>query len=121
MLRDIKSKSKGLKEDSTAIISGNVEVNIIKKYISLFTSTQKSAKGGRFFRYLLNSNSTLKGSEKIVGRNSQAKFGIQMATYLNLPNPSFYTSHCFRTTSITIAADEGLTTQQMMALSALIS
>ena len=48
-----------------------------------------------------------------VGENSLRKFGVDMATFLELPHPQKYTGHCFRRSAATQLAATGASEQQM--------
>ena len=48
-----------------------------------------------------------------LGQNSISKFGIEVATFLELSNPSSYTGHCWRRTSATAMADAGASIEQL--------
>lgn len=53
----------------------------------------------------------------MIGKNTAAEFGKDIAKVLNLPNPGRYTGHCWRATSLTWAANAGLSVNQMKSIS----
>lgn len=73
---------------------------ICKKYIDL---RPNPCKNPCFFLHYNAGKCTFKR----VGINKFGRVGKTIASYLNLPNSSLYTSHCFRRTSATLTTDGG--------------
>lgn len=93
-LRDTKTKI-----DRTFVIRDE-SAEIVQKYIALRPTDVKS---DRFFLNYKNNKCT----KQVIGRHKIAAMPKAIATYLNLPNPEYYTGHCFRRSSATILADTG--------------
>lgn len=75
-------------------------LSFIKKYTSLRPSNINC---NRFFLKFANG----KYSKQPVGINTFGKMPSVIATYLNLPNPTAFTGHCFRRSSATMLANSG--------------
>ena len=104
-------KNSSAPETADSLIIGKLEVESLDAYAACFPEEQKK---GRYFRYLkLGVDGQLRGSEKPVGKNTISKFGIQIATLLELPDPELYTGHFLRRTSATRCADAGMTLAQI--------
>ena len=73
---------------------------IVKKYQEL---RPKNYSGDRFF---LNYQK-LKCTKQPIGKNKIAGVPKEIATWLNLPNPSLYTGHALRRTSATVLSNTG--------------
>jgi hypothetical protein len=109
-----RTKQKGAKEKNDHIITGDIEVRCIDTYINSFPV---STRVGCFWRRIYVENGAFIGSEKSnIGKNSFAKISIEIAVALELPYPNSYTSHSFRRSAATWAADEGATTMQLKSL-----
>lgn len=76
--------------------------DICKKYINLRPSEMDHI-NSRFFVNYQNGKCT----KQFVGINKFSKFPMQIAQYLNLPDPKEYTGHCFRRSSATLLVDAG--------------
>lgn len=76
-------------------------VVICKKYMVL---RKENTDHRRFFVCYRNN----KCSTQPVGKNTFGGLPKQIASYLNLPNPSSYTGHCFRRSSTSFLADSGV-------------
>lgn len=89
--------------DRTFTISSNRffdSIKIYKKYVNL---RPKSCCHRRLFVNFVSG----KCSVQAVGINKIGKMPSVIASYLNLPDPSSYTGHCFRRTSATLLANSG--------------
>lgn len=75
-------------------------LSYIKKYIALRPPAVDSP---RFFLKYCNNKCT----KQPVGINSFGKMPSVIAKFLNLPNPTGYTGHCFRRSSATMLANSG--------------
>lgn len=73
---------------------------ICKKYMNL---RPKNCVTPSFFINYINGKCTVQN----VGINKFGGMGKEIAAYLNLPDPTLYTGHCFRRTSATILVDAG--------------
>lgn len=71
---------------------------ICKKYMNL--RPQHCVTPAFFINYV-NGKCTIQN----VGINKFGKMGKDIATYLNLPDPSLYTGHCFRRSSASILVE----------------
>lgn len=75
-------------------------VKIVEKYIAL---RPENLQTDRFFINYQRG----KCVRQVIGKNKISCMPKQIATFLNIPNPSLYTGHCFRRTSATLLADSG--------------
>lgn len=57
------------------------------------------------------------GTKRVIGIQLLRDYGKRMAAILGYPEPDKYTSHWMRRSSISLAADSGLSSKQIMALS----
>lgn len=73
---------------------------IVKKYSEL---RPKDVNTNRFFMNYKHKKCT----KQVIGKNKFAMMPRLIAEYLELPNPTEYTSHSFRRTSATLLADAG--------------
>mmetsp|Transcript_3078 Transcript_3078/g.4273 ORF Transcript_3078/g.4273 Transcript_3078/m.4273 type:complete len:429 (+) Transcript_3078:47-1333(+) len=102
---------KPIKTDKASFIRGELEVKAIEDWISCFNIAERK---GRFFRKLFqNKVRGIYAGKLAIGKNTCASVGKQIASFLNLPNPSNYTGQCWRGTAATLLADEGLTTKEI--------
>ena len=64
-------------------------------------------------------NAALKiiGTKQVIGVNMMRNYGKTMAHMLGFPDPIAYTGNWLRRSFISLAADSGLSTKQIMALS----
>jgi integrase len=97
-----REKQSGPKALSNYIITNNDHVNIISQYIKKFSKDQRK---GRFFRYF---NDKDEPTNKQIGKNTIASYPQEIASFLNLNNPSSYTGHSLRKTGATLLADSGV-------------
>ena len=114
-----RSKQRGLTRDSdkNALITGRIEVDCLKMYLSTFESGMRDAAEGRLWRKLTaNKEGKLLATKQKVGKNTIANYGKDIARYLQLPEPEKYTGHFIRRTVTTLAAESGLTVQQIKCL-----
>eukprot|EP01034_Spumella_vulgaris_P021625 gene21625-27664_t len=99
-----------------AIIKGEHEVRAIEKYLTCFTN----AKDGRFFRKLHLDKTAPLGisvTQQNIGHNKAGELGKLIAAALGLKDPNRYTGHCWRNTTLTWAANAGLTVPMMKSIS----
>ncbi len=68
------------------------------------------ALNGDLFKTIAKTDAIL---NKPMGKNMTAKFGVDVASYLNLPKPESYTGHCFCQTAAKRAADQGANLVQL--------
>ena len=102
-----KSKTSGVPQKSTALISGAIEIKILTEYENCFIKSEK--KGRYFHKMKLGTNGrTILSTKAVLGHNTTAKTGIRIATALGLANPELYTGHTIRRTCATICAERGL-------------
>lgn len=83
------------------VVTGEKNLNLIKKYISL---RPKSTPHQRFFVNFQKGKCT----NQTVGINKFGKMPSNVAAFLRLPNPETYTGHCYRRSSATMLADAGV-------------
>jgi len=96
--------------DKNALITGKIEVDCLKLYLSTFESGMKDAADGRLWRKLtFTKQGKLVATKQKVGKNTIAEYGKDIAKYLQLPEPEKYTGHFIRRTVTTLAAESGLT------------
>jgi len=114
-VRLYRAKNSGPKVLMTFHIRGELEMQAIKDYITCFDG-KPSLKKGKLFKQLIQKASKVVGTGRNVGRNTLGDYGKCIAKWLDKPDFEAYTGHCFRRTSTTFAADEGLTISQMKAL-----
>ena len=76
----------------------------ISKYVNLFPIEEQTGEG-RLFRKMSRGSIT----RQVIGENTIAKFGEDIATWLgySLEEAKRYTSHCFRRTGATLLAEKG--------------
>ena len=94
-----------------SFITGDLEVGIIKRYLStrLVEQPEKS-----LWRYLTSHNGKISMTNANVGVNTTKQFGKDIATALSLPNAHRYTGHWSRTTAVNILIQNGATIEQTM-------
>ena len=103
--------------DKNALITGKIEVDCLKLYLSTFESGMKDAADGRLWRKLtFTKQGKLVAAKQKVGKNTIAEYGKDIAKYLQLPEPEKYTGHFIRRTVTTLAAESGLTVQLIKCL-----
>ena len=79
--------------------SGVCFATIIEEYISALSDDRIPLRPSAPFLYTGRPETDSKPSKFVnspVGENALRKFGVEMATYLELPSPEKYTGHCFR-------------------------
>ena len=119
-IRYNRNKPRGKKQksaDSFTLISGEVEIEALDRYIQCFpdppvkaTNGTMNGRTGRFFRYLRTDQKTGKIVSTVmpIGKTPCSKVGLKIAEFLNLPNPENYTGQTWRGTAATLGADAGL-------------
>ena len=96
--------------DKNALITGKIEVDCLKLYLSTFESGMKDAADGRLWcKLTFTKQGKLVAAKQKVGKNTIAEYGKDIAKYLQLPEPEKYTGHFIRRTVTTLAAESGLT------------
>jgi integrase len=75
---------------------------LCRKYMAL---RSKDTPHERFFVQYRGNKCTIQP----VGKNTLGSLPKKIAAFLNLPNPSLYTGHCFRRTSASLLSDSGAT------------
>lgn len=75
-------------------------IELCKKYMAL---RKPETAHSRFFVRYVNKQCTTQS----IGKNTFGKLPQQIAEFLNLPDSSLYTGHCFRRTSASLLADSG--------------
>lgn len=85
---------------SRSFVVNEMYLNIYRKYVALRPGDMNNI---RFFFKCQNG----KGCKQVVGIHQFRKMPKIVATYLNLPNTTEYTGHCFRRSSATILVDSG--------------
>lgn len=93
-LRDTKTK----KHRTFTITADCDSYSYYKKYVAL---RPDNVQHDRFFLQYKDGKCT-------VGINSFSKFPQKIARFLDLPEPTMYTGHCFRRTSASFLADSGV-------------
>lgn len=83
-----------------SFIVNQMYLNVYRKYVALRPEDMNSI---RFFFKHKNG----RGYRQVVGIHQFRKMPKVVATYLNLPNPTEYTGHCFRRSSATMLVDAG--------------
>jgi hypothetical protein len=104
----LRTKQKGIPEQSYTLITGEIEVRILNEYQQCFKPADRN---GRYFRVLKYGadGTTIIGMNKNIGHNTTAKAGIRIATRLGLEDPELCTGHTFRRSAATICAESGMT------------
>lgn len=87
------------KIERSFVISGAF-YNVCKRYVDI---RLKDTNTNQFFTNYQKGKCT----KQVVGINKIGNVPKQIAQYLNLENPSAYTSHCFRRTSATLLVNAG--------------
>ncbi|KAJ8909322.1 hypothetical protein NQ315_016113 [Exocentrus adspersus] len=75
-------------------------IEVCRKYMAL---RKPETTHSRFFVRYEKSQCTVQA----IGKNTFGKIPQKVAEYLNLPNSTLYTGHCFRRTSASLLADSG--------------
>ena len=63
---------------------------------------------------LMQKNSSIVGTKQMIGKQTAANYGKDIARIIGLPNPDSYTGQCWRGTSATYCADGGMTELEIM-------
>ena len=107
LVKYLRTKQKGVPEQSQALITGALEVEVLNEYEKAFDMADKK---GRYFMKLTASQNgfSIKGTKQVIGHNITAKTGMRIATRLGLPDANLYTGHTFRRTCATICAEAGM-------------
>jgi hypothetical protein len=117
-----RNKVRGLKtgKDQHCLIEGELETKCLQKYWNTFLDSSKKLPGedNRFFRKLLLDKKTTKlvASKQHIGKNTTARYGILIATFLGLDFPKSYTGQCWRGTACTYLADAGFSKIQIQQI-----
>ena len=111
----IRSKTRGVPEQSFTLITGATEVRIITEYEQCFKKEERSGRYFRMLRYGIDGTKII-GTGRNIGHNTTAKAGIRIATRLGLENPELYTGHTFRRTAATLCAESGMTLPEIKLL-----
>ena len=95
--------------------TGTLEVAALNNYINCFPTERRV---GRFFRKLtVKSTGGFCSTEQVIGKNTTAKYGKEIANLLHLEAPDSYTGHTWRRTSITFMANAGMSLPQIKSVS----
>jgi integrase len=94
-------------------ITGALYVKTIDAYLRTFGEGQREP-DSRLFRKI---NSNMQATGQVIGKNTAAQFGKVIARTLELPFPDKYTSHCWRRSSITWMANDGLSLSVIKSVS----
>lgn len=89
-------KTKNYLEKSFIVNAYSGENNLIEIYRKYAALRPKKAKTNRFFLQYRNLKCTL----QVIGINTFGKIPSEIATFLKLEDPSAYTGHCFRRSSV---------------------
>ena len=111
----IRSKTRGVPEQSYTLITGSTEVRIINEYEQCFKREERNGRYFRMLRYGIDGTQIIRTGRNI-GHNATAKAGIRIATRLGLQNPELYTGHTFRRTAATLCAESGMTLPEIKLL-----
>lgn len=101
----IRSKRTGPKTAKKFIISDDLSVEILSRYMESF-----EVKSGRFFRKLKND---LKPAQQPIGQNTISSYPQKIAEFLQLPESDKFSSHSIRHSGATILSDDGATILQL--------
>ena len=82
----IRSKTRGVPEQSYTLITGSTEVRIINEYEQCFKREERNGRYFRMLRYGIDGTQII-GTGRNIGHNTTAKAGIRIATRLGLQNP----------------------------------
>ena len=105
--------------DRYTVINGEVEVGVIDAYLDLCRPNWRRSKflepkSGRFFVKLVrDSRGKIKPTHQVIGTHTAAKIGKEIAQTLGKPDWNMYSGHCFRRSAITLAAEAGLSVNQI--------
>ena len=110
----MRRKTQGTMEKDFQYVIGDVEVQILRDYISCFPLAQRT---GRFFRKLSNKNGKICSTNQVIGKNMVSNYGKEIARILDLPDPDRFTGHCWRRTAVTLLANKGLSLPQIKCMS----
>ena len=106
-----RKKNSGPQAYSFFLIKDEMHKQHIIKYIQL--QKEKNIYSGRFFKHVRIVKGSLQAINSNVGHNYFGAMCREAATYLNLTDPSKYTTHTLRRSGATILADAGLTTLEL--------
>lgn len=81
-------------------------INVVKSYAALRPSDMDSQ---RFFTTYRNGVCV----RQLIGIHALGGYPKAIATFLNLPNPSTYTGHCYRRSGVSLMAESGATLADM--------
>lgn len=106
----------GFDASNTSVITEELEVACIDRYIASFPKNERQ---GRFFRKLraTDNGRRLLGLKVIIGKNKVADFSKDVARAIGLPDPERFTSHSYKRTSLTFMGDSGLSISEIKAAS----
>lgn len=110
-------KVTGWERENVALVTGDVEIAGLDKYLACFTHEERAGSTRLFYKLKRESNGALRATKQVIGKNTAAGFGKVMARALELDDPETYTGHCFKRTGITLCADAGMTVPQLKAYS----
>lgn len=111
------ARSKDSNVTDTQPVRGSVEVAVLDRFLQCYPTPPSD---GRLFHKLKEDGGQPGGflaTHEKVGHNPAAQFGKRIAAFLELPDPQNYTGHCWRTTTLTWGADEGLSLAQLKSIS----
>eukprot|EP01036_Dinobryon_divergens_P022284 gene22284-30527_t len=110
----MRRKTQGTMEKDSQYVIGDVEMQILRDYISCFPLSQRT---GRFFRKLSNKNGKICSTNQVIGKNMVSNYGKEIARILDLPDPDRFTGHCWRRAAVTLLANKGLSLPQIKCMS----
>jgi hypothetical protein len=118
----VKKVTSNTTERETANLACGLGVKALDTYLACFPKaypgTPEERKKEKLWRRLslTRNHPTATWKAQPVGRDKCKKFGIVIATALDLFEPSTYTGHCWRRSAATLAANAGLSLAQIKAL-----
>ena len=112
VVKFFRAKRIGVPIEEEVWITGKTEVGIIDAYVNQFPADKRV---GKFFQKLLTSGKPGQN----IGHNTMAKIGTTLALRIGIApeEAKRYTGHWCRRNALTIAADKGKNTREMMNMS----
>lgn len=108
-----RKKQVGEQKSSIFIIPQECDKHVRSYIFALKIALGEENVCGRFFKGTPPRKGTSKFINQPMGKHKIEDVGKEIANFLKLDNPNTYTSHCFRRTGATMAADAGATTTQL--------